>query len=311
MEYYYLKIGTGNAQARDWLAGKNPLAVPAAVIWFDPRSLEEYEAGKGDLEPRTFWNRGKDEFREQTMMVVVHEGEVWILKPAQPVRFLPADGANTNTRKAMPVTVLAHRSAKDVPLVLASITANQYYTRGTFRRINNKKNKDWGNCKAIDCVAGGPLEGEHWAIEKQQAAQLLECLSSVELETLVAKLLEARGCFVPAYRGGGMKDIDLFAHNDSGQPVCIDHLVIQPHERVSLQIKRWSKGMTKPASVDYLIGLDVKGENAFNANWLMQRIQESSNVMNWFCRSLAWLPADFLNKTIARLKEKQTALAVG
>src|SRR5207247_1001715 len=102
------------------------------------------------------------------------------------------------------VHVLAHRNAKDVPLVLASITANQFYTRGTFRRIN-----DWGNYKAIDCAVGKRFQGDHWepdlcAVGKrfqgdhwepdqQGPAQILECLSSVELETLVAKLLEAHG----------------------------------------------------------------------------------------------------------------------
>ncbi len=33
MEYFYLKIGTGNEQPRDWLAGQNPLGCPVLFIF--------------------------------------------------------------------------------------------------------------------------------------------------------------------------------------------------------------------------------------------------------------------------------------
>jgi hypothetical protein len=296
MDYFYLKVGIGNAQARDWLAGKNPpnlLNRPAAPIYFDNYNLADYKAGKGGKEPRLFWERGKPEFYEKTRMVVVHEGEIWILKPDGEVDFLlsePNELGNPHTPKAMPVKILKHRVAKDVPPVLASITANQYLTRGTFRQIS-----DWGNYKAIDCMVGGPYEGEHW-VGKQGPAQLFECLGSIELETLVAKLLEAYGCFVPAYRGGLMKDIDLFGYNDGDTEINIGSLKVPPKERVSLQIKRWSNGMTKPASVDYLVGLDVKGKDAFNADWILDQIKKCPPVIAWLRRSLNWLPTSFLSK---------------
>jgi len=296
MDYFYLKIGTGNALARDWLDGKNPLKRPAAPIYFDNLGLADYKAGKGGKEPRSFWERGKPEYYEKTRMVVVHEGEIWILKPDGEIVFLQSelDGAgNPHTPKVMPVKKMLPlpKLAKDVPPVLTSITANQYLTRGTFRQIS-----DWGNYKAIDCVVGGPYKGEHWDLKKQGPAQLLECLGSIELETLVARLLEAYGCFVPAYRGGLMKDIDLFAYNDGDQDVGIGSLKVPRKQRVSLQIKRWSNGMTKPASADYLVGLDVKGEDAFNADWILDRIKECPSVVTWLQRSLNWLPANFLSK---------------
>jgi hypothetical protein len=234
-------------------------------------------------------------------MVVVHQGEVWILKPSGPVRFLhsePNAEGKPHTPKAMPVKIIRKKMAKDVPMVLASITANQFFTRGTFRQIN-----DWGNFKAVDCVAGGQLNGEHWKPENQGPAQLLECLSSVELETLVAKLFEAHHCFIPAYRGGMMKDIDLFACNDTSQPICIEKLIVPPKKSVSLQIKRWSNGMTKPGSVDYLIGLDANGRDAFDAKWLLEQVLECKTVAAWLRRSLEWLPAGYLNKIVERLRK--------
>jgi len=299
MDYFYLKIGTGNELAHDWLAGRNLLHRPAVVIYFDNFNLAQYRAGKGGKEPRRFWKCGEPEFHDRTLMVVIHEGEVWILKPSGPVRFLhsgPNAEGKPHTPKAMPVRIIKKIMAKDVPMVLASITANQFFTRGTFRQIN-----DWGNFKAIDRVVRRGLDEEHWKPENQGPAQLLECLSSVELETLVAKLFEAHHCFVPAYRGGLMKDIDLFAYNNTSQPICIEKLIVPPKKHVSLQIKRWSNDMTKPRSVDYLMGLDAKGHDAFDAKWLLQRVLECESVVVWLRRSLDWLPDGYLNEVVERL----------
>lgn len=59
----------------------------------------------------------------------------------------------------------------------------------------------------------------------------------LSLETLVARLFEAKGCFVPAHHGGMMKDIDLFAHNDTSKPIRVGPLKIPASRSVSIQIK--------------------------------------------------------------------------
>lgn len=299
MNYYYLKITQGNAEARDWLEGKR-VGYPAAVIYFDDRTNAQYRAGEGNNEPREFLERSERRHREDTRMVVIHDGEVWILRPDGDVSFLPSEAgsAGPHTPKVMPVKILAHKKAKDVPLVLASITANQFFTRGTFRKIN-----DWGNFKAIDRAAGGPCKGEHWQPENQGPEQLIECLSSIELETLVAKLLEAKGCFVPAYRGGLMKDVDLIANNYSRAPINFAFLTLQPKKQVSFQIKRWADGMTKPSSVDCLVGLGVKGPGVIDAKKLLSLVYECPDVNTWFHLSLSeWLPEEFLAKVGDRLR---------
>lgn len=303
MNYYYLKIGKGNEIARDWLTGRkpNPLGIPAAVIFFDNLTVADYQNGKGGKEPRQFVACSKPENHHSTRMVVVHDAEVWILQPSGEVVFLPSesDAYGPHTPKAMPVKVLAHLHAKEVPLVLASITANQFYTRGTFRRIN-----DWGNFKAIDSVVGGPVAGEHWQVEKQGPEQLLECLSSIEIETLVAKLLEAKGCFVPAYRGGLMKDIDLVARNCGNRTVRFDAITLSPGTTVSFQIKRWAHNMKKPPSVDCLVGLGVKGSGTIDAHKLLSLIFDSPEVKSWMLQSLAWLEGKFLAGVIERLMKQ-------
>jgi hypothetical protein len=295
MDYFFLKIGKGNSQAKEWLEGRNPLKRPAAVIYFDKLTEGEYKRGKGKRQPRDFWERGLTEkSREATRMVVVHGGEVWILKPAGKVKFLRKirrpDGTEC-TPKAMPVNLLARRAMKDVPPVLACIGVNQHYARRTFTQINH-----WGNFKAIDWAARAPFKGEHWDLAQQGPIQFLECLGSVEFETLIAKLFEANGCFVPAYRGGVIKDIDLFVHNDSRTDLDLSGLRIRASRSASIQVKTWSNGMQKPDAVDYLIGFDVKGKRAFDAEWVLNQVRSSPAVAAWLKRSLNWLPKEFFQK---------------
>ena len=84
---------------------------------------------------------------------------------------------------------------------------------------------------------------------------LLECLGSVELETLVAKVFEAAGCFVPAYRGGCIQDLDLFAHNYRAVDIELDGLVVPAGERISIQVKGTSRLSACPDAVGCLIAL--------------------------------------------------------
>ena len=294
MNYYYLKIGKGNHLAADYLAGKNQLGCPAAVVFFDNLSQEDYRGGKGEKEAAEYISRASASLRDETQMVVVHAGEVWLLRPAGDVVFLPSqvsEEGHTLTPKLMPVELIVRRWCKDVPSVLAGIAANQYFARGTFRLI-----KDWGNLKAIDCLTGRIGAGEHWDPARNGPNELLVCLSSTELETLVARTLEGHGCFVPAHHGGVMKDIDLFAHNDSTKPIVFGTLVIPPGQRASLQVKRWAPGLRCAAHVDCLIGPGVTGPKTINGEQLIELVRAVPMVARWLERSLHWLPNDWLGQ---------------
>jgi hypothetical protein len=227
-------------------------------------------------------------------MVVIDAGEVWVLKPAGEVKFLPSEPneeGHPHTPKAMPVAIVTRLPCKAVPTVLAGIGANQYYTRGTFRALN-----DWGNFKAVDWAASRVGRGGHWNLDANGPDQLLECLGSTELETLVARLFEAQGCFVPAHRGGLMKDIDVFAHNDGAKPIRMGSLLIPARGSISVQVKRWADGMKCPSNVDCLVGLGVTGPNTIDAGQLLHLVREAPSVARWLRRSLDWLPSEFLEK---------------
>jgi hypothetical protein len=294
MNYFFLKIGEGNSEAIDWLEGRspNPFGQPGAVIYFDNLTERDYENGHGARQARDFFEIGlKEELREASRMVVVCHGEVWILKSAGRVKFMEAVVRSTQTictPKAMPVDVLARKPMKDVPSVLAGIGVNQFYVRGTFRKINH-----WGNLKAIDRTVGIPCQSEHWDLDKQGPAQLLECLGSVEFETLIAKLFETNGCFVPAYRGGVIRDVDLFVHNENNTDLDLAGLRIAARQAVSVQIKTWTNRKKKSDAVDFLIGFDAK---PFDAKWVLDRVLECPPVTAWLKRSLNWLPQELMSK---------------
>jgi hypothetical protein len=113
---------------------------------------------------------------------------------------------------------------------LAGINSNAYIGRGTFREITHI-----GNIYAICATLRIPYP--NLDTSKTYFQKLLGCLSSVELETLTAKIFEANGCFVPAYRGGTIKDIDLFIHNHSNNSIDLDGLILPSNSRKTIQVK--------------------------------------------------------------------------
>lgn len=312
MKYFFLKLGQGNVEASS-LRRKSP----TASIYFDGLGKDDYTGAKaGNPQARRFIQCGLDARKGSAVIVVIHDATVWLLRPAGSVSFgepFTKDGVCL-TKKTMPVRVLAKVPITRVPPVLAGIGCSQKHGRRTFTEIDH-----WGNLKAIDCVlqnhgqaevrrwVPSPAEAdkhipEHWrrlTKEKrpnQRTAQLLECLGSTELETLVAKLFEAHGCHVPAHRGGTLKDIDILASNDSATAVRIGKLCVPARSTVSIQVKSWGR-VGHMATVDYLIGLEViSGPRAFGAEWLLARVKECPPVKRWMRRSLNWLPEHLLNQ---------------
>jgi hypothetical protein len=192
--------------------------------------------------------------------------------------------------KLVPVKIIKKISLKEIPPILAGITANAYIGRGTFREITN-----WGNIKSIHKVLDKSLPKEHLLEKNLTLSKLLECLGSVELETLIAKIFEDNGCFVPAYRGGNLKDIDLFVKNIDKKEKNINGLKIKSNKTFSIQIK--GKIVDKcPANVDYFIGYGSKdAKNCFDSNWILNNVIEAKNkhLQEWFKLSLSWLPKEF------------------
>lgn len=295
MRCFYLKIGSGNSLAVDWLAGKNPLGRPAAVIFFGRTTVEDIRNGNCNRQAKDFYESSLPQERDQTLIIVVGHGKAWFLKPAgEIVEYVPLTDADAvqDIWKIMPVDIISTQRLSQIPPVLAGINANAYLSRGTYRKI-----KPWGNIKAIYCSLKMPLPMNHLQAKNCKAVHLLECLSSVELETLVAKVFEAAGCFVPAYRGGYIQDIDLFVHNDQSTKIRLGDLVIPAKGSLSIQVKGWTRLKTCPATVDCLIGFRIpQSLNCFDDEWLLEQVKRFPDISAWLRRSLSWLPQEFIEK---------------
>jgi hypothetical protein len=291
MKYFYMKVGKSNSLAEKWLSGDNPLKQPAVVIFFGKSTIDEIKSGKSNPQAKDFLLCSSKKRRGDTLIVVVGDGNCWIFHPNGNVReYKPTSRDVDNFDdlwKMLPVKILSSLPLRDVPPVLAGINANAYLSRGTFREIRN-----WGNIKAIHSVLKLRLPDEYFEKRNCTASCLLECPSSVELETLVAKLFEAKGCFVPAYRGGYVQDVDLFVRNEKFVSMKMDGLIIPAKSNMTIQVKGWSGLKTSPKNVDCFIAFDAP---KFNAEWLLHQVKNSPSVITWLKKSLSWLPSDFLS----------------
>lgn len=293
MQWYYMKIGKGNELAEKWLPGDNPLKRSAVPILFGRRSIADLRTGNCGRQEKDFYESSLPENRDKRVITVIFGGFVWLLRPAGNLEEYDPGSNSRDTLKIMPVDMICPKlRLADVPPILAGINANAFLSRGTFRKITN-----WGNIKAVERALGHPLPSKHLAQENCTVSRLLECLSSVELETLVAKLFEAAGCFVPAYRGGCVKDVDLFAHNETGKTIELEDLVLKPKQRFAIQVKGRNKLTKRPPAVDYFIGIDSPDlPNCYDGAWLLSQVKRFPQVNNWLRRSLSWLPSEFLVK---------------
>src|SRR5438552_891926 len=112
--YYYLKLGTGNGLAAQWLCGQNELTCPAAVVFFDTLLKTDYEQAAQSGSPQNGMSQQPFDFYvcslksnwDKTRMVVIYESKLCVLKPAGLVQFLPPKPEHSEgkplTRKAMP-----------------------------------------------------------------------------------------------------------------------------------------------------------------------------------------------------------------
>ena len=96
---------------------------------------------------------------------------------------------------------------EDVPYILATMKTNQAFSRNTFRKIDEKKYE--ANIAAIKFLIG---ELNDFKIDP------LKTLPSVQLETLIAKIFEKNKAFIPAWRGGTLKGIDIIAKFEKNIP---------------------------------------------------------------------------------------------
>jgi len=284
MRYFYAKIGKGNSLADQFIKGDTPLGKPCLPIFFEKESSNRddfLKLGSSKEQGRNFfWCVDNP---ESSIIIVIHKGKLHIFSPSGNAVFWKASEKTGYAEvgefvKLLPIQEESNHQVADIPTILSTMTANAYHYTGTFREIS-----DTGNIRAIQKLQDNEI------LPISTETELLSCLSSIELETLVAKIFEEAGCFVPAYRGGSLKGIDIIARNNSSEQISVGNVTVPSKMSISIQIKRSTSMKVPPEGCDYLISFDR------DSGWLLEHIRSTVNTKAWFYESLSWLPEEFLS----------------
>jgi len=228
------------------------------------------------------------------VFITIDSGKIWIYSPLRgPFEDAPVKapkGPSDDLPKYFEVEIITTASVADAPLVLSSMRVNRWLSSGTFVPLTGIQYR--GNIEAARMLAG----------LTEQPISRLDCLSSVELETLVAKLFEEQGFFVPAYRGGSVDGFDLIVEPPTSPvPALFDlaeegaALAIQVKLRLSdkSDAHAW---LVKPRR-RYLITaqntvpkkLELVAERVLTRSWLTQALAISPLTRQWLERSTRWV----------------------
>jgi hypothetical protein len=303
--------------AEYWLEEKK-----MAPIFFGEGRLDSYRAGEFGEWVKPPSKPGVSKFIEVgdcgpeaqrlVQFVTIDDGYVWVYRPIKkikeddPIEFRRRKGKVLedviDIPKVIPVEHIRKVAIAEVPLVLSSMKVNQAFSRGTFREIDrDKKGAYLGNIAAIQHVTG------NW--EETFEVDPLDCLSSLEFETLIAKIFEECGCFVPAYKGGFLKDFDLIVkldqntnpsignvHLKHGVPFCIQ---LKLRFDQSPELEQWIRsgdGSHIAISLDQDHELDSLFSDASirqcvkGRSWIREVLVKLLKTKKWLNQSLHWLP---------------------
>ncbi len=277
MRYFYAKIGKSNNLFERFIHLEN-LGIP---IFFNGASSNRKEFlidGKAHEQGRNFF--WCEDNPEKAIIISQHQGSTYFFKPNGKISFIyQADEDYTGYVKLLPVKLIAKKNNCEVPLILASISSNRYIAQRTFPEITNP-----GNIAAI-----------RYCLEKDLAlTDPSTCISSVELETLVAKIFEESGCFVPAYRGGVTKSIDIFAHNTGSVDINISGLIVPANSSLSIQVKTTPKKIRdmEPAPYGLLVTLNDSprplSDRERHLMWIKRALETLPNTKAWINQVIAW-----------------------
>jgi hypothetical protein len=184
---------------------------------------------------------------------------------------------------------------EDVPYILATMKTNQAFSRNTFRKIDEKKYE--ANIAAIKFLIG---ELNDFKIDP------LKTLPSVQLETLIAKIFEKNKAFIPAWRGGTLKGIDIIAKFEKNIPYNLFKKKIK-EKKIRIQVKIQLNDKNKLEELKKLLKepnfflitaedgplkkLEKYHEkNYLTSKWIKKQIYSYDEIKKWYEKCIEWLP---------------------
>jgi len=113
------------------------------------------------------------------------------------------------------------------------------------------------------------------------------------MKTLIAKYLEEKGLFVPAYKGGFLRNYDLFCRNTGLADVVLGEIVIKTGGSISVQIKlrlnNDHKNDLEKADLFFCINSDFEDRKVYDWRYLKSNIIQGGSVDRWLETSLEWV----------------------
>jgi len=238
--------------------------------------------------------------------LITIDKKIWIYKIIGQIKYESTDETiqkkDDKISKIVPkyydVEIIEECETEDAPYILASMKANQAFSRNTFRMIDEKKYG--GNIAAIKYLIN---ELNDFKIDP------LKTLSSVQLETLVVKIFEKNGAFIPAWRGGTLKDIDIIAEFEGNIP---DNLLIKKIEekKIKIQVKSQLYNDNKVEDLKkslansnnfFLITADDEPhkdlkeyyeKKYLTSKWIKKQIDNYPEIKKWYKKCIKWLPTE-------------------
>jgi len=273
MDYYLLNINRNNVNCVDyWIKTKN-----IAPIFYGDSTINEIVNQKKPFpqDAYTFIDNFS-KINKNAIIISIGNSSLYIFKQKNNMKEYPefkniVDG---DLVKGIEIEIMNEVEIKKCPLVLVTIKSNRYMASGAFRKINESKGKSYfGNIKAIEYL----LYGKEPEINTFE--DYLYCLSSIEFETLIAKMYEERDFYVPAYKGGFIKNFDLFCKENNGGEI------------LSLQIKLNLKkdNYNEFTNLFYCINSEIKKENIKTWKEIKEEITKCNETKNWLKQSLEWV----------------------
>lgn len=191
---------------------------------------------------------------------------------------------------------------EDVPYILATMKTNQAFSRNTFRKIDEKKYE--ANIAAIKFLIG---ELNDFKIDP------LKTLPSVQLETLIAKIFEKNKAFIPAWRGGTLKGIDIIAKFEKNIPYNLFKKKIK-EKKIRIQVKIQLNDKNKLEELEKLLKepnfflitaedgplkeLEKYHEkNYLTSKWIKKQIYNYDEIKKWYEECIKWLPTQNRKET--------------
>ena len=275
MEYYLLNIKIDDeSQVDHWIGEKK-----FAPIFYGQSTIKQILNKNSTLPPRTqsiayLFCTTFEKINENAILISLGKIKIYFYKQIgilQEIETYERKYKN-EIKKSIPkgfnIEILNKIPIKECPLILSSIRSNRQM-QAAFRKINY-----FGNILSIKYILSGKKQ------EVDNFRDYLLCLSSLEFETLIAKMFEEKEYFVPAYKGGFLENIDLICKKDGET------------KTIQIKLKMENENYRDDIDIDFyyciINNTAIKG-NVINSTIIKEELEKCSNTKKWLNQTLDWV----------------------